>query len=201
LAAELLQGAGVQRLVVVDLHAPSIEGAFAIPVSHLSAVSLLVERARGILSDNMVVVAPDLGAAKLADRFARELGVPTAFVHKARVSGTEVEVHGVTGEVAGREPLIVDDMISTAGTVLAAASAVLAAGALPRIAVCASHGLFAGTAVERLLDLGVKHVIVSDSVPIDQRLPIPLEVVGLGRLIAGEIQRLSGVDEKVGATL
>ena len=196
LAADLLQAAGVDRLVVVDLHAPAIEGDFHIPVSHLSAMPLLMERARAILPENAVVVAPDLGAAKLAERFARELGVPAAFVHKTRVSGTEVEVHGVTGEVTGREPLIVDDMISTAGTVLAAATAVLAVGALPRITVCASHGLFAGSAVERLLDLGVKHVIVSDSVAMERHLPIPLDVVSLGGLIAGEIRRLSGAGTK-----
>jgi len=185
--------------VAVDAHTPAIEGFFGAPVEHLSAVPLLAERVRPALPRDSVIVAPDLGAAKLAERYARLLDLPVAFVHKRRITATEVAVHQVTGDVTGRAPLIVDDMISTGATIEAAANAVLAAGARPAITVAATHALLVGPAIEWLHGLGLQRLVVTDSVALPAEAPLPLEVVSLDRLLAGAIERLHGASSP-GAT-
>ena len=166
LVADLLEsGELLQRVVTVDVHTEAIEGFFSIPLEHLSAVPMLVESVRPHAGADSVVVAPDMGAAELAERYAEPLGLPVAVVHKARISGSEVSVGSVTGEVQGRKPIIVDDMISTGGTQKAAIDALVEAGCEPEITVVASHGLFAGPAEDELLDAPVERYIVTDSVP------------------------------------
>jgi len=192
LMADLIAAAGVDRVVAVDVHTPAIEGFFGAPVEHLTAVPLLAERARPGLPRDSVIVAPDLGAAKLAERYARLLDLPVAFVHKRRITATEVAVHQVTGDVAGRAPLIVDDMISTGATIEAAANAVLAAGARSEITVAATHALLVGRAVEWLRGLGLRRLVVTDSVALPADAPLPLEVVSLDRLLADALARLHG---------
>jgi ribose-phosphate pyrophosphokinase len=112
-------------VVAIDLHTPSIEGCFAIPLEHASAVNLLAETIRRSVRAEAVIVSPDLGAVKLAERYAALLRLPVAIVHKTRMSSTEVSVRRLVGEVRGRAPIVIDDMISTAGTVAAAIGAVL----------------------------------------------------------------------------
>jgi ribose-phosphate pyrophosphokinase len=176
----------LDRVIAVDLHAPAIEGFFSCAVEHLEAFPLMVERVRGL--EGMVVVAPDLGAAHLADRYALALDLPFAVVHKTRLSGTEVAVRRVTGEVAGRVPLIVDDMITTGRTVAAALNAVIAAGARPGAVVAATHGVFAPQALDLLFSLPIRRLLVTDSVapPPDPRL----EIVTLAGQLADAIGRL-----------
>jgi ribose-phosphate pyrophosphokinase len=193
LMADVLASAGIDGFVAVDVHTPAIEGFFSVPVEHLSAVPLLAERVRSELPRDSVVVAPDLGAAKLAERYARVLDLPVAFVHKKRIAATEVTVHQITGDVAGRAPLIVDDMISTGATIEAASNAVLAAGARPAITVAATHALLVGQAVEWLRGLGLRRLMVTDSVALPAGVPLPLEVVSLDRLLAEAVERLHGV--------
>ena len=190
LVADLIVAAGFHRVVAVDLHAPAIEGFFALPVEHLSAVTLLAEAARPHVGANGVVVAPDIGAAKLADRCAKLLGLPVAIVHKTRLSGSDVSVRSVTGDVRGRSALVIDDMITTGGTIEAAVRSVLAAGAKEDVVVAASHGLFVGPAIERLRALPVLRFIVTDSVAPGPASPLPLEVVSLGPLLAAAVDRL-----------
>jgi ribose-phosphate pyrophosphokinase len=192
LMADVLASAGVDGVVAVDVHTPAIEGFFSAPVEHLSAVPLLADRVRSGLPRDSVVVAPDLGAAKLAERYARILDLPVAFVHKRRIAATEVAVHQITGDVAGRAPLIVDDMISTGATIEAASNAVLAAGARPAITVAATHALLVGQAVEWLRGLGLRRLVVTDSVRLPVDAPLPLEVVSLDRLLAEAVERLHG---------
>jgi ribose-phosphate pyrophosphokinase len=150
LVAELLGSSGLHRLVAVDLHTVALEGVFPIPLEHLSAVPLLVEAVRPWVTDNTVIVTPDLGAVKLAERYATALQRPLAIVHKTRLSGADVRVERIVGEVHGRVPIIVDDMISTGGTIAAASQALLAAGCAPPVMVVTTHGLLVGPAVERL---------------------------------------------------
>jgi ribose-phosphate pyrophosphokinase len=150
LIADLCAASGLQRLVAVDLHSAALEGFFAVPVEHLSAVALLAEAVRSLFPANTVVVAPDLGAVKLAERYGRCLHLPMAIVDKERLSGEEVRVRRVVGRVEGCPMLVVDDMISTGGTVQAAIEALLAAGCAPEVTVAVSHGLFVGPVVERL---------------------------------------------------
>lgn len=190
LVADLLSAAGLSRIVAVDLHSPALEGFFALPLEHLSAVPLLAEAARPWVTGDGVIVAPDLGAAKLADRYARILDLPVAIVHKTRLSGEEVSVNRITGEVRDRAPLLVDDMISTGGTIEAAIKALRAAGCAPDLTVAASHGLFVGPARQRLSALGARRFLVTDSVPAAEGSPLPLQVVGLSALLAEAVRRL-----------
>jgi ribose-phosphate pyrophosphokinase len=191
LVADLLATAGVlQRVVAVDVHSPAIEGFFSVPLEHLSAVSVLAEFLRKYVTEKSIIVAPDLGAAKLAERYAKSLGLSVALVHKTRLSGSEVRVRRLTGEVRNRIPIIVDDMISTGGTVEAAVGTLLSEGCEPDITVVASHGLFVGPAAERLSTAPVRRLIVTDSVAPPQRLALPVEVVSLAPLLAEAVDRL-----------
>lgn len=137
-----------------------------------------------------MVVAPDVGAVKLAERYARALQLPVAVVLKTRLSGAEVRVRGHAGEVRGLVPLIVDDMISTGGTVAAAVQTLITAGALPEVTVVAAHGLFVGPAVERLALPAIKRIIVTDSVALPGPRPGSLRVVSVAPLLAEAISRL-----------
>jgi ribose-phosphate pyrophosphokinase len=188
--ADLLGVVGFGRVLSVDVHTGALEGFFSIPFEHLSAAAQLADAARAHVVDNTVVVAPDLGAAKLAERYARALDLPVAIVHKQRLTGEEVAVRGITGDVRARAPLIVDDMISTGGTVAAAVAALLQAGCEPSITVVASHLLLVGPAVARLSAAPVRRLIGTDSVPPPAAAPVPLEVVSLARLLAEAITRL-----------
>jgi ribose-phosphate pyrophosphokinase len=180
------------RVVAVDLHTPAIEGCFEAPIDHLSAVPLLIERLRPSFGPDSVIVSPDLGAVKRAERFARDAKVPMAVAQKTRLSGSEVSVRGVVGEVAGKRAIIVDDLISTAGTIEGAVHALLEAGATPDITVVASHALLVGPAVKRLSALPVRRLVTTDSlVPAPGlQTPFPIERVSLAPLLAGAIRRL-----------
>jgi ribose-phosphate pyrophosphokinase len=190
LVADLIQAGGIQRIVVVDAHTAALEGCFSIPFEHLSAAALLIEGVRPLCDDASIIIAPDFGAVHLAERFGRALGLPIAIVHKTRVSGEEVTVTGVTGDVRDRAPVIVDDMISTGGTVEAAYQALRAAGCRPELVVAATHGLFAGNANERLSLLPLRQVVVSDSVALPARVPFPRQVIGLQDVLADAVRRL-----------
>jgi ribose-phosphate pyrophosphokinase len=192
LIAALIEAAGLARVVAVDLHTPSIEGCFAVPLEHLSAVDLLGDTIRPGAPAGAVVVSPDLGAVKLAERYAALLRLPVAVVHKTRVSGTEVTARGLVGEVRGRRPIVVDDMISTGGTVAAAIGAVLDAGAVPDVTVVVSHALLVGPAAERLARLPIRRLVATDSLRLGTPAGVPLERVSLARLLADAIGRLHG---------
>ena len=191
LVAELLGSGGLLgRVVAVDVHTGAIEGFFRIPLEHLSAVPMLVESVGIYVDPDSVVVAPDLGAAKLAERYAKPLGLPVAMVHKRRISGSEVSAWGVTGDVRDRKPIIVDDMISTGGTLEAAIGRLLEEGCEPEITVVASHGLFVGAASERLSAASVRHFVVTDSVRPPDGLSLPLEVISMAPLLAKAVDCL-----------
>lgn len=191
LVADLLETSGLQRVVVVDFHSRAVESAFAIPVEHVSAVSILADAVRPAVHKDAVVVSPDLGAVKMAEQYARLLNLSVAIIHKTRVSGMEVTVQRIVGEVRDKQILIVDDMITTGATIEKAITALLEAGCSPSgIKVAASHGLFVGNAVERLGKLPIEKFYVSDSVPKPEGIPLPLEVSSLAPLLAETIQRL-----------
>jgi ribose-phosphate pyrophosphokinase len=190
ITADLFAAAHIGRALAVDLHTPELEGFMSIPLEHLTAVPILVQAARPLLGPKSVVVSPDLGGTKLAERYARALALPLAVVHKARLSGHQVEVRGIVGEVAGRVPLIVDDMVSTAGTIAAAVSALMAAGARPPAVVIASHGLLVGEAAQRLRDLPIQRLIFSDSVRQPVQSSLPIQLASVAPLLAEAIKRL-----------
>jgi ribose-phosphate pyrophosphokinase len=191
LIADLLAQSGIRRLVAVDLHSQGVEGAFAIPVEHLSAVAIIAEAVRSSVPRNAVIVSPDLGAVKMAERYAKLLDLPVAIIHKTRISGAEVSVQRIVGEVRDKQVLVIDDMISTGGTIAKAIQALLEAGCSSSgIKVAASHGLLVGPAAERLGKLPIEKIYVSDSVPTPERFPVPIQVSSLDWLLAETIQRL-----------
>jgi ribose-phosphate pyrophosphokinase len=190
LVAGLLQAAGVDQLVTVDLHAPQIEGFFEIPVDDLAAIPLVLPEIRGSLPADVVVVSPDLGRLQLATAVADQLGGTTSVVHKRRISGRQSRTLQVVGEVAGRACLIVDDMISTGGTIAGAVEALLKAGAQPRITVVATHGLFLPGAGELLASPAIERIWVTDTLAQPAGAAPQRSVVTVAPLLAGALKRL-----------
>ena len=180
--AQLVSLAGFDRIVAVDLHSDAALGWFRAPLQHLSVGTDLAESVRSTLPAASVVVSPDLGGAKRAERVAKLLGKPLAIGHKTR-GERGVVVHRVLGEVRGQAPLLVDDLISTGGTIGAAADALRHAGCAPPLTVLATHALLVGSAVERLQAAGVACLVHSDSVPV-RELPFPEIVVPLAPIVA-----------------
>lgn len=189
-AADAIGTARFDRLVLIDAHTAAIEGFFTVPIEHLTAVPLLAHAAAAGLPESAVVVAPDLGAVKRAREYARLLDLPMAIVHKTRLDGTLVSAKTVIGDVAGRSPLIVDDMLSTGGTIEAAVGALRAAGAVDPFTVSVTHGLLVGRAVETIRALQLARVYTSDSVERETIQSLPLATVTLATLIADSIRHL-----------
>jgi ribose-phosphate pyrophosphokinase len=190
LVADLLERGRFERLVAVNLHTASLEGCFAMPLEHLSAGEMMAEALRPYAGEGAVVVSPDLGAVKLAERYARALKLPLAIVHKARTSGADVSVRGLVGDVRGLRPLLVDDLISTGGTIAAAAEYLREAGCAEEVTVVATHALLVGPAVERLAGVPIRRLLSTDSVVHPTELPFDHEVVCLAPLLAGALRRL-----------
>jgi ribose-phosphate pyrophosphokinase len=188
-AANLVGTAGFDRLMLIDAHTPAIEGFFDIPLDHLTAVPLLARAVGPFISANPVVVAPDLGAVKLARAFGNQLNVPMAFVHKTRLNGDAVQAHTVIGEVRGRMPLIVDDMLSTGATIEAAVGALRAAGATEPMAVAVTHALLVGRARETLQKLPVARLVVTDTVSVELPVSPDMKICSVAPLLATAIER------------
>ncbi len=191
LVADLLTVAGTDRVVSLDLHAPAIQGFFNIGMDHLTAVPLLIEHLLRHREPDMVVVSPDTGRVKLAEKYARGLGLPLVVLHKERLGGAETEVHAVIGDVHDLRPIVVDDMITTGGTIEGAVHALLEAGARPEMTVAATHGLLVDGAVDRLQDPAIAQVVVTDTVPVplEKRLP-KMHILSVGGLLAEAVRRL-----------
>lgn len=165
LVANLLETAGADRVITVDLHAGQIQGFFDVPVDHLTALDILADHLRRTDLSRSVVVSPDVGRATEARRLANLLNVPLAMLYKRRTSPTETDVTHVIGDVAGMRPIMIDDMISTAGTMRRGIEALLSLGADPDVWVAATHPVFTPPALERLSHPAISRVLVTDTVP------------------------------------
>jgi ribose-phosphate pyrophosphokinase len=179
------------RIITLDLHTAAIEGFFAIPVEHLTAVPLLAKRIKEEISSDSTIVAPDLGAIKLAHRYADYLELPVTYAHKLRISGDTVEVRQLIGEVKGCLPVLVDDMISTGGTMVAAVEALLEQDCLPEVVIVATHGLLVGDAIEQLGSLPIKALVTTDSIRQSEKGSLPWEVISISQLLADAIRQTS----------
>lgn len=187
LVADLIRVAGADRILTMDLHAGQIQGFFAGPMDHLTAVPLLASYISRSVADDLVVVSPDAGRVKMAKKYADHLGVPIAILHKRRPGHNQAEVLHIVGEVKGKTAVLVDDMIDTAGTLAASSQALAEAGA-KEIYACATHGIFSGPAKERLDKSPLKKVVVTNTLPIpEERRSEKVEVLSIASIFANTI--------------
>jgi ribose-phosphate pyrophosphokinase len=193
LVADLLTTAGTDRVVSVDLHVAQIQGFFDIPMDHLTAATTIVNYLKTKELDNAIVVSPDAGRAKLAEKYAGALDLPIAYMHKRRsgIGGRDVEALEIVGDVRGKTPVVVDDVIA-GGSIIQQARALYQAGANAAY-IAVTHGVLVGQSLERLNEECVREVIVTNTVPVpdDKRIRIPkLQVLSIAPLLATVIRNI-----------
>ncbi len=192
LVAELLQAAGVDRVLTMDLHAGQIQGFFTIPVDHMTALKLFAQhfRDRGIWGDGVVSVSPDPGRAKMARKFGEMLEGELAILNKTRPTHDVATVTEVIGRVRGKVAIMSDDMVVTGGTLIAGAAALKEAGAA-EVYACATHGLLPNGALQRVADSDIEQIVVTDTVPISPLdRPAKLQVLTVSRILAESIRNV-----------
>lgn len=189
LVANLIVTAGADRVLTLDLHAAAIEGFFDIPVDHLRAASLLAQRFRRGGKVNLVAVSPDAGGVARADEFRTRVGAPLAIISKRHPGPDATEVLEMVGDVDGKIAVIIDDMISTGGTLVAAARMLKERGAT-EIYAAATHGIFAGEALELLADSPITRVLVTNTIPLPAGPRDHLDVITVAPLLAEAIMRI-----------
>jgi len=197
LVADLIATAGINRVLTIDLHAGQIQGFFNIPVDHLYAAPVMLDEIRARFSERVVVVSPDAGGTERARAFAKRLDAGLAIIDKRRSGPNVSEVMHIIGDVAGEICIIVDDMIDTAGTLCQAAKALKEKGAR-EIYACATHAVLSGPALERINESCLEEVVVTNSIPMDEKLKgcPKLRVLSVAELLAEAIRRING-DESV----
>jgi ribose-phosphate pyrophosphokinase len=200
LIAELLQTAGIDRVLTMDLHAGQIQGFFTVPVDHMTALKLFAQhfRDQGLWGEGVVSVSPDPGRAKMARKFGELLDGELAILNKTRPTHDVADVTEVIGRVRGKIAVMSDDMVVTGGTLLAGARALKEAGATA-VYACATHGLFPDGALERLAESDIEQIVVTDTVPIDPlNRPDKLQVLTVSTILAESIRNVFS-DESVSA--
>lgn len=193
LVANLLEKAGVDRVLTMDLHANQVQGFFDIPVDNLYAMPNLVKAVRDLRLTNFVVAAPDSGSIKLAKEYAQYLGVDFIVVDKERLSSKDVVVTSVIGNAQGKDVLLVDDICSTAGTLVAAANACKHAGA-GRIFASTSHPMLVGNALERLKNSPIEKLLVANTIPTNVEGNEKISVISVANLFGEAIRRVMNAE-------
>lgn len=195
LCADLLVAAGANRVLTMDLHAPQIQGFFNIPVDHLLGVEVLAEHLKNYLknfdSEEFMVVSPDLGSVTRARNLASKLDVALAIIDKRRQRANVSEVVNLIGNVAGKNVLIVDDLIDTAGTLCNAAKALIEIGKAKSVISCATHGVLSGAAIERIGNSVIDKLFISDTIALPKEKQLEkIEVVSVAKIFAKAIQNI-----------
>lgn len=188
LVANMLMAAGVDRVMTMDLHADQIQGFFEVPVDHLYASSLFLKEIQLLKTKNIIMAAPDVGGAKRANSYAKNLNCGLALCHKNRKRANEIAEMTVIGDVQGKDVIIVDDMCDTAGTLTTAADLLMEKGALSVRAFC-THAVLSGPAYERIANSKLTELIVTDTIPLAKSSP-KIRVVAISDLFADVIKRL-----------
>jgi len=189
--ASLLERAGADRILALDLHAAQIQGFFDIPVDHLFATPVLIDYFKPKNIPDLTVVSPDAGGVERARAFAKRLAAPLAIIDKRREEANVAEVMNVVGEVADRNCLIVDDLIDTGGTLVKGAEALLKHGATS-VSACATHAVLSGGAVERIAESSIREVVFTNSIPLSKtaRAEKRIQSLSIAPLLANAIQSI-----------
>jgi ribose-phosphate pyrophosphokinase len=196
LVADMLQTAGADRVLTMDLHAGQVQGFFGIPVDHMTAVPMFAQYVRDlrIESEELAAVSPDTGRTKLAGKFAEMIGGDLVVLNKERPEHNVAKVSTVIGDVDGKVVVMTDDIVDTAGTLVAGAAALKEAGAV-KVFACATHGLFNGPALERIAESEIDKLVVTDTVPINPLTkPDNVEVLSVAGILAETIQNVFADD-------
>jgi ribose-phosphate pyrophosphokinase len=191
LVAALLETAGADRVLCLDLHAAQIQGFFDIPVDHLFAMPVMIDYFRTLDIENLTVVSPDAGGVERARAFAKRLNSPLAIIDKRREEANVAEVMNVVGEVEGRNCVLVDDLIDTGGTLVKGAEALLEKGAAS-VTACATHAVLSGQAVSRIEASAMKEVVFSNSIPLSEeaRKSGKIKSLSIAKLMAAAIKSI-----------
>lgn len=191
LVADLIETAGADRIITMDLHAGQIQGYFDIPVDHLSGVQILADHFKNIIDENTVVVSPDLGGVSRTRSFANHLDLPIAIIEKRRPRANVAEVMSLIGDVEGKNAILVDDIIDTAGTIVGAAKMLKEVGA-QKVWGCATHGVLSGPAVQRIESSELEKFIITDTIPLPTDKQInKIEVTSVAPIIAKAMRRIN----------
>ena len=188
LIANMLIAAGVDRVMTMDLHADQIQGFFEVPVDHLYASTLFLKEINKLENGNLVIAAPDVGGAKRANSYAKNLNCGLALCHKNRKRANEIAEMTVIGDVVGKDVIIIDDMCDTAGTLTTAADLLMEKGALSVRAFC-THAVLSGPAFERINNSKLTEIIVTDTIPLAKSSP-KIRVISVADLFADVIKKL-----------
>lgn len=188
LIADLLSVAGIHRLITMDLHADQIQGFFNVPVDHLYSSSVFGEYIRSLNLKNMVIATPDVGGSKRANTYAKHFGVPMVLCHKSRSKANEVDSMTVIGDVEGKNVVLIDDMVDTAGTITRAADLMISKGALSVRAI-ASHAVMSDPASERVENSKLTEMIFTDSIPYRKDCS-KVHIISIANMFADTIRRV-----------
>jgi len=191
LVASLLERAGANRIMALDLHAAQIQGFFDVPVDHLFAAPVMIDYFKPLNIPDLAVISPDPGGVERARAFAKRLNAPLAIIDKRREKPNVAEVMNVVGEVEGRNCLMVDDLIDTAGTLVKGAEALLEQGA-KSVSACATHAVLSGPALERIEESPLKEVVFTNSIPLSEaaRQSSKIKSLSVAPLLARAIQSI-----------
>ncbi len=193
LMASLLERAGADRVLALDLHAAQIQGFFDIPVDHLFATPVLMEYYRNQNLDEVTVISPDAGGVERARAFAKRLNAPLAIIDKRREEANVAEIMNIIGDVRGRKCIMLDDLIDTAGTLVKGAEALFAAGA-QSVSACATHAVLSGPAIERIEASRLSELVITNSIPLRPEAAAcsRIKVMSVAPLLARAIQSIHG---------
>lgn len=190
LLADLIQTAGAHRVLTVDLHSAQIQGFFNIPVDNIFALPVIYEYLKAKNIEDLVIVSPDAGGVERARMLQNRLGGNLAIIYKKRPAPNVVETLDVIGDVSGKNAVIIDDIIDTAGTIVAAADMLISKGAKSVIVAC-THPVFSGPAVERLKNSSIQEVIATNTIPVDGKEFDKLTVISVAELLGEAIKRIN----------
>ena len=188
LVADLLSAAGVNRVITMDLHADQIQGFFDVPVDHLYASNVILPYLQALQLEDLVIASPDVGGSKRANTYAKYLGCPLVLCNKTRARANVVATMQIIGEVEGKNVVIIDDMVDTAGTITKAADLMKASGA-KTVRACASHCVMSGPASERVQNSALEEIVFTDSIPYTQRCA-KVKQLSVADLFAETIRRV-----------